>query len=299
MNGEGLVQPELPNFISVLEGALRGTPWAAFLGLWANVIFSLVIVALILAVALLASRRPRLVPGRLQNAVEVFVEGVDSFVCGVMGPRGRKFTPFIGTLFIYILCMNLAGLVPFMKSPTSSWSTTLALALCVFVTVQYTAVKELGLFGYLDVLAERPRGAMALSVVFPLLMLFLHVVSELVKPITLSLRLRSNIWGDDLLLAVLARFGILGVPLLLLSTVLTIIAAIVQAVVFCLLTTIYFALILVEEEGGAGKGPDHEEAGRLTTVRRKAWISKSHFLWRCPSRWRSPRSDRRSGSAAP
>jgi F-type H+-transporting ATPase subunit a len=75
-------------------------------------------------------------------------------------------------------------------------------------------------------------------------MFFLHIVSELVRPLSLSLRLRSNIWGDDMLLAVAANFGIGGIPLLFFGALLAIIASVVQAIVFCLLTTIYFAFIM-------------------------------------------------------
>ena len=89
---------------------------------------------------------------------------------------------------------------------------------------------------------------MAFSVVMPLMMLFLHIVSELVRPISLSLRLRSNIWGDDMLLSLVAGFGIKGLPLLLFNMVLTVLASIVQAGVFALLTTIYFTLVLSHEE---------------------------------------------------
>lgn len=242
------MQREFPNIVTLLENLLRNTPLAPYLRFWENVIFSLVIVAIISALAYLASRKPCIIPGRLQAATELFVGGLDEFVQGILGPKGRTYTPFIGTLFIYILFMNLSGLVPFMKSSTSSWSTTLALALCVFVYVQYTGFKELGFIGYIDHLLGRPRGIMALSIVFPLMMLFMHIVSELVRPISLSLRLRSNIWGDDMLLGVLAGFGLKGVPLLLFSTFLTIIASIVQTVVFCLLTTIYLTLIINEEE---------------------------------------------------
>jgi len=248
MNEQALTQPELPNLVSALEHFLRNTPWAHSLLLWENVIFSLIAAGAILVLAFMATRTRSLVPGRAQGAVEIFVGGLDDFVCGIIGPKGRQYTPFIGTLFIYILFMNLLGLVPFMKSATSSWSITLALALCVFAYVQYTGFKKLGFFGYIDMLMERPRGFLAFSVVFPLLMLFIHVVGELVKPLTLSLRLRSNIWGDDLLLAVLANFGVTGVPLLFFSTLLALIAAFVQAVVFCLLTTIYFAFILMEHK---------------------------------------------------
>jgi F-type H+-transporting ATPase subunit a len=82
----------------------------------------------------------------------------------------------------------------------------------------------------------------------PLMMLFLHVVSELVRPISLSLRLRSNIWGDDMLISLVAGFGLKGLPLLLFNSALAILASVVQATVFCLLTTIYFALVLTREE---------------------------------------------------
>lgn len=240
--------PELPNIVTALAERCHGTPFAAFLTSWEPVIFSALIVSVICATAFLVSRKALPVPGRLQSAGEMVVGGFDDFVCGILGPRGRTFTPFIGTLFIYILVMNLSGLIPFMKSPTSSWSTTLALALCVFVYLQYTALKELGLPGYLYHLMERPKGVLAFSVIIPAMLLALHIVSEIIRPISLSLRLRSNVWGDDMLLSTLYGFGLPALPLLLFNVVLTILAAVVQAGVFCLLTTIYFTLVLSHEE---------------------------------------------------
>ena len=240
-------QHELPNIVTILADRLEGTPLAGYLRTWENLIFSLLIGLIIVLVAYMASRKSALIPGRLQNLFELFVGGVDEFVCGIIGPHGRQYTPFIGTLFIYILFMNLMGLVPLMKSSTSSWSTTLALALCVFLYVQYSAIRNLGFLGYVDHFMGKPRGLVAFSVVIPLLMLFIHVISELIKPISLSLRLRSNVWGDDMLLTVLAGFGIKGLPLLFFNSILVIIASVVQAVVFSLLTTIYFALFLAEE----------------------------------------------------
>jgi F-type H+-transporting ATPase subunit a len=144
--------------------------------------------------------------------------------------------------------MNLAGLIPFIKSPTASWSTTLALALCVFIYVQYSAIRELGFWGYLDHLLGRPRGIIAFSVVLPLMIFLLHIVSELIRPISLSLRLRSNIWGDDMLLSVLSGLGIKVMPLIVFSMGIIIIASVVQAMVFSLLSAIYFALVLPHEE---------------------------------------------------
>ncbi|MDP3804496.1 MAG: F0F1 ATP synthase subunit A [Candidatus Omnitrophota bacterium] len=240
--------PELPNIVTLLEKLFHGTPLAGYLKTWENLIFSLIIICLISVAAYFASRRISAIPARLQGAFEIIVGGIDDFVCGIMGPGGRRFTPFIGTLFLYILFMNLSGLIPFMKAPTASWSTTLALALCVFIYVQYAALKDRGVLGYIDHLLGRPRGIIAFSVFIPLMMLILHIVSELVRPISLSLRLRSNIWGDDMLIAVLAGFGIKGIPLLFFNFFIIILASTVQAVVFCLLTTIYFALALAHEE---------------------------------------------------
>jgi len=262
---ENQAQHELPNIVSFLAHKLGA---ATHLGeqviLWENVIFSLIIVSIISLIVYLASRNQKMIPGRLQAAVELVVGGLDDFVCGILGKDGRKYTPFIGTLFVYIIFMNLFGIIPFMKSPTASWSTTLGLALCVFVYVQYTAFKELGFLGYLDHMMGRPRGILAFSVFVPVMMFILHIVSELVRPISLSLRLRSNIWGDDMLLTVLAGFGLGGVPLLVFSTLLAILAAVVQAVVFSLLTTIYFALVLTHEE------EDNGSPSRLTEEIRRS-----------------------------
>ena len=244
----GVMHTELPNFITILAETFKGNIVFKFLLSWQTTAFSLIVVSILSAFAYYASRNISLIPGRLQGVVEVYVGGVDDFTRGILGPKGRKFTPFIGTLFIYILCMNLSGIVPFMKSSTASWSTTLALALSVFFYLQFTAIKELGLSGYFYHLLGKPKGIIALSVIIPLMMLIMEIIAALVRPISLSLRLRSNIWGEDMLLTMLAGFGIPFTPLLLFNAVLGIITAIVQAGVFCLLTTIYFALVLTHEE---------------------------------------------------
>ena len=242
------MKSELPNFVTLLAEKFEGSKFAAFLLTWENPIFSVIIAAAIIAVFYLFSRKTTLIPGRMQNFLETLVSGLDDFVCGIIGPKGREYLPFIGTLFIYILCMNLAGIIPFIKSPSTSWSTTLALAICVFFYVQYAAFKELGFLGYIDHALGRPRGIIAFTVFVPVMMFILHIVSELVRPISLSLRLRSNIWGDDMLLAVFAGFGMKGIPLLIFNSVLAIIVSLVQTLVFCLLATIYFTLALTHEE---------------------------------------------------
>jgi F-type H+-transporting ATPase subunit a len=240
--------PELPDIFAILSSKFTGNHFFKFIYLWENVSYSLVIVLVLVILAFFACRKKSLIPGRLQAAAELIVAGLDDFVCGIMGPRGRRYTPFVGTLFIYILFMNLSGLIPFMKASTASWSTTLALALCVFFYVQYTAIRELGFLGYLDHLAGKQRGALAFTIILPLFMLILHILTELIRPLSLSLRLRGNIWGDETLIALLSGFGITGLPLLFFNMLMGVLKSVIQAVVFCLLTTIYLALVLDHEE---------------------------------------------------
>jgi len=248
MTGTDTAQPELKNFVGLLAEKLQDTPFSHFLLIWENVIFSLIIVVAISLLAYFASRRSSIIPGRLQLFMEIVVGGLDDFVCGILGPAGKRFTPFIGTLFLYILSMNLSGLIPFFKSSTSNLSTTAALAVCVFLYVQYTAVRENGVLGYIDHLMGNPRGIIAFTVFIPVLLFFIHIISELVKPLSLALRLRSNIWAEDMLLAVFAKMGIGGVPLLLFNMFLVILSGVMQAVVFSLLSTVYFALVLPHNE---------------------------------------------------
>jgi F-type H+-transporting ATPase subunit a len=244
---EIMTQSEIPNLVTILTEKFSGSHVAQILQQWENIIFSLVIASIIILITSVGTRKRQIIPGRLQGACEIVMGGIDSFVCGILGAKGRKYTPFIGTLFIYILFMNLFGLIPLMKSPTSSLSTTFALAICVFIYVQFTAIKEMGFLGYLDHLSGKPRGIIAYTVFMPIMMFFMHIVSQLIRPISLSLRLRSNILGDDMLLSVLSSLGISWIPLLIFSSLLVILAAIMQAIIFSLLTTIYFALALEQE----------------------------------------------------
>jgi F-type H+-transporting ATPase subunit a len=165
--------------------------------------------------------------------------------------------PFLGTLFIFILVMNYAGLVPFLKSPTANLNTTLAMATCVFLYVQWTGIRSFGLLGYLDHLAGSPRDLVGF-VLIPL-MLPLHIVGELVKPMSLSLRLFGNITGEDVLLAVFVGLGVglagvfvhgapFGIPIQAIVYPLLLIFGFIQALVFTLLSTIYFYMMLPHEE---------------------------------------------------
>ena len=250
---EGL--KELSNWITLLSEKGHGTPWVDFLHRWENVFFSWLIALGLVALAFFGMRNKKEVPGPFQNFLETVVEGLEKFVTEVLGERGKKFVPFIGTLFLYILCQNLVGLVPGMKSSTSSLNTTVALAVTVFFYVQFTGLRENGLLGYIDHLMGSPRDLVGWIMV-PL-NLPLHILEEFIKPLSLSLRLFGNILGEDSLIAAFVTLGIaalsffhspVGLPLQFPFMLLAVLTGTIQAVVFSMLSTIYISLMLPHEE---------------------------------------------------
>lgn len=260
--------PELPNLFSLLSHLFSHQPLGRLLHQWETIFFTWIILGCLITAAWAMTRRRDLVPSRLQHVAELFVDGFNEFVCGIVGPGGRRFTPFLGTLFLYIWFSNLIGLVPLFKSPTTGFRsipgfplpmvpiTTIPLALAVFGYVQWTAIRHLGVLGYLDHLAGQPRNVFTI-VVSPL-MVVLHVLGEVfTKPLSLSFRLFGNIWSEDTVLAVLVGMGVaflwVEFPLVWLALILST----VQAVVFTLLSTIYIAMVLPQEED------PHNEKGEV------------------------------------
>ena len=221
-----------------------------------NVIFGSVVIFILAFIFYHASRNKTLIPGRLQAACEGIVEWLDSFVCGILGPEGRRYTPFLGTLFLYILTMNLIGLVPLMKSNTANSmtlkgpialpipTTTVALALIVFFVVQVVGIKKQGLLGYLDHMCGSPRDAF--GYVMAPLMLPIHLIGEFAKPFSLTFRLFCNIMGGHILVAVFVGMGVAAmmIPLQAPFLIFELVTCTIQAFVFTLLSTVYLAMVL-------------------------------------------------------
>lgn len=261
--GGGAASLEPPNIILLLHHYFPHSPIVEFLHHFENPFFSAIVIFILVFVARQATRKTQLIPGKLQNLVETAVEALDDFVTGVMGPAGRRFTPFIGTLFLYILVQNLIGIVPGMKAPTSSINTTVALALTVFFYVQYTAIRMNGILGYLDHLAGSPRPHGVIGFLIALVSVpfnfVLHTLGELTKPLSLSLRLFGNIFGEDVLIGQMLVLGVaalafmhspVGLPLQFPFYLLAILTSTIQALVFSLLSTIYIFLMFPHAEEG-------------------------------------------------
>ncbi|MBU0741086.1 F0F1 ATP synthase subunit A, partial [bacterium] len=244
----------LPNFITLLFGKYLEGDKAGFL----DPLFSLI--AVVLIVSLMAGsvkRRGDGPPTRFQVAIEMLVGGLYNLFEGAIGPTARRYTPYLGTLFIFILLNNFMGLVPFFHSSTSSINTTVALAICTFLYVQFTGIKENGVLGYLHHMAGSPRSGLEWG--FVVLMFPLHVLGEFIKPLSLSLRLFGNVMGEDKLIAVFVVLGAgmfafihspIGIPIQVPIVFLALMTSTIQALVFTLLSTIYIALMLPHGEHG-------------------------------------------------
>ena len=249
---------ELPNWITLLGEKFPHNPFVHFLHQWENVVFTVSIALIISFVAISAARKKSLIPEGAQNFCEAVVEGLEGFVTGILGSHGKKHVPYLGTMFLFILLNNWLGLFPFMKSATSAWSTTLAIALTTMVYVQITGVREQGLKHYIFHLMGNPQGIIGFAVV-PL-MLVLNIILEFgAVPFSLSLRLFANISSEDRLLLNFAQLALssdfLAFPFQLFANLLAIIFSLVQAFVFMLLSTVYIALVLPHEDHGHEEHP--------------------------------------------
>jgi F-type H+-transporting ATPase subunit a len=200
------------------------------------------------ALLTLGVRRDGIVPGRMQSVVEVIYEFIErNTVLSVMGESGRKFFPFIFTLFTFIFFSNFLGLLPYSFTVTSHIIVTFAMAICVFALVLVVGFWTHGLhFFSLFVPAGAPIWLLPLIVP-------IEIISFLTRPISLSVRLAANMLAGHTMLKVFAGFivtmlsagGILAVfsiaPLIagVLVTALEVLVAAIQAWVFALLTCIY------------------------------------------------------------
>ncbi|MBI3313665.1 MAG: F0F1 ATP synthase subunit A [Candidatus Omnitrophica bacterium] len=242
---------ELPNFITLLNQYFPDAPWAHFLHQWENIIFSALAATLVVSVGLIAASKNHLIPEGVRNFAEAVVEGVEGFVTGILGERGKEHVPFLGTIFLYILIMNWTGLIPLMKSPTSGWSITIAVALATTVYVQFTGICKQGPVHYLKHMAGNPSNIFGI-VLIPLMLVINMTVEFLAVPLSLSLRLFANVSSEDRLLFKFAELNILfkGLPFLfqLFANILAIAFSVVQAFVFMLLSTVYISLILPHED---------------------------------------------------
>ena len=184
------------------------------------------IMAVLTILCRLVTRQLQSVPSSRQALLEVLVGGIAQQIQDVIRKDPEPFIPLLGTLFIYLVCANLSGLVPGVQAPTSRLETPVALGIIVFLSVHYFGVRAHGLGGYLAGFA-RPK----------LVMLPLNVLSEVTRTFSLMVRLFGNVMSGEFVIALVVALAGLFVPVPLM--VLELLIGLVQAYIFAVLATVF------------------------------------------------------------
>lgn len=207
-----------------------------------TIITTWVIIVVIFILAKISVSRLSMVPTRAQAAAEGLYAWFDETLEESMGEVGRKFIPFITTLFIFVLFCNWSSLIPNVKSPTSDMNTCFALGVLVLIVSHGYAIRKKGLKKYLKSYFQPTP-----------LLFFSNVISEISKVLSHSLRLFGNLFAGGLLIALVpilcvqlfkwwgVPLGILAMPLL--NAFFGLFLGGVQALVFTLLAAAYINVI--------------------------------------------------------
>lgn len=207
---------------------------------------SSIMMIITVAVGLLLFKGVKLIPNRWQSIIESIYDHLHGVVKDNLGPEGLKYFPFIMSLFLFIVFLNVLGLFPYVFTPTVHIVVTLGLSFSIVIGVTLAGIWKFK-WNFLSILM--PDGApLGLA---PLLVL-IETVSYISRAVSLGVRLAANLSAGHLLFAILAGFsfsmltagGLTSLfPLLIMVfiTLLEMAVAVIQAYVFCLLTTIYLA----------------------------------------------------------
>lgn len=207
------------------------------------VIMSWIAMAVIILWAFLATRKMKEVPTGLQNTAELVVEGITNFTENFMGPMGKKFAPYVGTVGLFLVISNTLGALfmgdlthGLIAPPTRALGVTVALAVMTIVIAIGSGIYVKGIKGFIKRLFE------PLPFLFPF-----NILEFITKPLSLSMRLFGNILGAYILMELLFSSLPWGIPSIA-CMYFDLFDGILQAFVFVLLTTLYVSEEVKEEE---------------------------------------------------
>jgi len=204
-------------------------------------LFMVVTVAAVTLFLTMGMRKRAAVPGRLQSMAELSYEFIAGMIRDNVGNEGRRYFPFVFSLFMFILFANLIGMIPYSFTFTSHIAVTFAMALAVFLGVTVIAIVRHGLHFFSFFL---PKGV---PIVMAPVLVPIEVLSYLSRPISLSIRLFANMMAGHTMMKVFAGFviplGILGgwapLAVIVALTGFEFLVAFLQAYVFTVLTCLY------------------------------------------------------------
>jgi len=210
----------------------------------ATLLYTWLVMGILVITSWLVTRRitPAMKFSRWQNFLEVIVGGMRSQIQEVIQDDSGIYLPFIGTLFLFIATSNLFFIVPGYIAPTSSYTTTGALAICVFFAVPIYGISKQGIWNYLKEYFQPT------FIFFPF-----HVMGELSRTLALTVRLFGNIMSGDKVVAILLSITPLFFPIVM--QLLGLLTGLVQAYIFSVLAMVYIASAI-----GAHEKTVHKES---------------------------------------
>ena len=205
-----------------------------------SALFMAIAVVVITAFLTLSMSGASLVPSRWQSAAELSYEFIANMVRDNVGSAGKAYFPFVFSLFMFVLFGNLIGMVPYSFTFTSHIAVTFALAAFIFIGVTVIALARHG-WHFFSFFAPKGMPAALLLLLVPI-----EIISYLIRPLTLSIRLFANMMAGHTMLVIFAGFvvamglfGILPLALNIFFILLELLVAVLQAYVFTILTCIY------------------------------------------------------------
>ncbi|MFA7175527.1 MAG: F0F1 ATP synthase subunit A [Kiritimatiellia bacterium] len=226
---QAILEEKIQEIANVMDHLMRHEVWRfGPVEISSTVRNTWVIMALLFLLVYLATRRISERPRGAQTLLEIILEFYYSLIDGGLGKKGRVYLPIVGTLFTFIIFMNLSWFIPGMIPPTTDIMTTAALAITTIFLVQVVAVMQKGFIGYLHHFGE------------PIILLLpMNIIEELVKPFSLTIRLFCNMFAEKMATSIL----FILVPLLLPVPIMAlgVLMGSIQAFIFSMLAVTYLA----------------------------------------------------------
>ncbi len=178
---------------------------------------------------------------RWQNLLEIIVTSIVKQIEEVGLRHPEKYLGFLGTLFLFVATASLSIVIPGYEPPTASLSTTVALALCVFIAVPHFGIEEQGVGGYLKSYVEPT-----------FIMLPFNIISEISRTLALAVRLFGNMMSGAMIIGILLTITPFIFPIVM--TTLGLLTGMVQAYIFSILAAVYIAAATRVSKSKTGTG---------------------------------------------
>jgi len=235
---------------------------------WYTIMFVIACILTMVVVWILKGKLSAEDPSSGQLTLEAGVLALRDLVVSVIGEHGFKYFPVVGTFAVLVLISNLMGLFPLFMSPTAHVSVTFALGIASFIYYNYVGISENGLLAHFGHLTG-PKLPLLLTLIITPLIFLIELFSNMIRPMTLGIRLFANMFADEQIAAIISGlfppFTQVLVPVVLLP--LALFVALVQTLVFTLLSMIYISEVSHAPHDHAHEGEHHaKEHGETAQV---------------------------------